>query len=188
MATIEDYGINKRESLSPEVAKFLINAPDDEWLQNFGKNFQEIDKEQIPPRLAPAYIGKFIAIHDLVVLAPFSNNLYHATMLEAAKLLDRDLVREKQDEMRSLGTGLVSRNPHDTDKISDGGYFRLRSDNGVVNEIELSRESAQFGRADEEGRLQTVEYTQKMLKNITATAFKELDLEDLIASFQSRNK
>lgn len=187
MATIEDYGFKTTQSLAPEVVKHFINAPDDEWLQNFGVNFQEIDKEQDPPRLAPAYIGKFIAIHDLVVLAPFSNNIYHATMLEAAKLFDRELVLGKQDEMRSLGIGLPAKDYRDADQISDGGYFRLRGNDGVVEEIELSRESAQFGRADEEGRLQTVQHTQAVLDKITATAYKKLSFEEFVASMKQKS-
>lgn len=191
MPTIEEYGAPHRQSADVETIARLISTPSDEWLQAFGTNFEELDTSHETPRLAPAFVGKFIAIHDLVILAPFPKRLYHGHMLEAAKINNPKLIAEKQAAIRANGTGLPGKHlsGYDANKVSDGGYFTLKTnDDGVVTDIVLEKESGQFGRATEAGREQTAEYTQRTLENITASAFKQLSFEEFLAQRAARQQ
>lgn len=188
MATIEDFDVAPGGLASVETVARLMSAPSDEWLQSFGANFQELDTTRSPSVLSPTLVGKFIAIHDLVLLAPFPEKLFHRTMLEAARLNDADLLEEKQAEMWALGTGLPGKDlrGQDADQISDGGYFTLKSTGGVITDIILDQDSGQFGRADEAGREKTAEYTQLSLHQITASVFKQLTLEEFMAQHEEK--
>jgi hypothetical protein len=142
----------------------LVQQPTPKVIREFGQNFQD----QIPthgdePILLPADIGKFVAAHTVLLIAPFPHSIAHGDIIKGrpdlsdeikAALVEADAqgIPRLVDPLYGLPT-----------KMTDAGYFTISHDTMSVT---LFDRSGDFGRADQQGRARTVEAFRQALDGL----------------------
>jgi hypothetical protein len=149
MATFKDFELVPGSPPSREILAKLVTEPTEEWIRNFGRNFQDANYTYSPPEVKPASMGKFVAFNSLILMAPFERVLLH-----------RDIAQADAEGVARLA---IPYEPFSLE-LTDAGMFMIHGDtSGNVEGVVIAGQSTDYGRADQAGRERTAGFLRAAL-------------------------
>lgn len=166
MATEADFGIVRGREPSPEVLERIVQLPNEMVIKEFGDQFHDVvSRENDEPLLLPADVGKFVAAHTVLLMAPFPRSIAHADIIKARPDLDEEMNQVLAGADKEGIPRLLDPLYKLPTRMTDAGWFSIGSDR---SSIKIFHSSGDFGRADIKGRIRTVESFQRAVgDNIT---------------------
>lgn len=151
MPLITEHGFIFDRALRERSIRPLVHEPTEEWIRSFGETYEDVEGD----KKIPTSDGKFVAVRNLLLFAPYPVIILHRNILEARNI-PIDLgprILEEVAAARSEGLALLA-GPTPT-SVTDGGYFSIRSEEGRVVSVSLKGESFDYGRSDDSARERT---------------------------------
>ncbi len=171
MATFKDFELVPGTPPSREALAKLVAEPTEEWIRNFGSNFQDANYTYSPPEVKPASMGKFVAFNSLILMAPFERVLLHRDIAHGRPDLRGRIADElTQADAEGIARLAIPYEPFSLE-VTDAGMFMIHGDtSGNVEGVVIAGQSTDYGRADQEGRERTAGFLRAALNgNIEVT-------------------
>ncbi len=162
MPLLSEYGYQPGFS-NLRTIRPLVQEPSEEWIRHFGDNFEDEDPFNPDIGRRSTNQGKFVAVRNLLLLAPFPVVILHRHIIDSRNVpvdlgprITEEVQLARQENMPLLfGPTPVP--------LTDAGGFIIHSRQGEVQSVLLTGESHDFKRGDENMRAATAGLLQAAL-------------------------
>lgn len=167
MPLITEHGFIFDRAERERSIRPLVHEPTEEWIRSFGETYEEIGDTN---EKLPTSEGKFVAVRNLLLLAPYPVIILHRNILEARNI-PVDLGPRIADEVAAARReGLMLLPGPTPTPVTDGGSFSIKADEGRVVSVRLHGESFDYGRGDDTTRAKTADLLRRSIGDIEVIA------------------